>query len=74
MAGAPAQATDEVLREGAAKVRWRFGFEQQRRATDVQAKEAWERIVVGYLELAEIARRQERDIGYSAAETSTGGL
>ena len=47
---------------------------QERRATDLLAKEAWERIVVGYLELAEIARRHERDIAYSAAEASTGPL
>ena|ERR1700761_8722918 len=41
---------------------------QERRATDLLVKEAWERIVVGYLELAEIARRQDRDITYSTAE------
>jgi hypothetical protein len=31
---------------------------EERRAKDLHAKEAWERIVVGYLELAEMARRE----------------
>lgn len=31
---------------------------EERRAKDLHAKEAWERIVVGYLELAEVARRE----------------
>ena len=33
-----------------------------REAKDLVAKEAWERIVIGYLELAQVARRQERAI------------
>lgn len=46
-------ARDEYLRKAQEAER------QERRATDLLAKEAWERIVVGYLELAEIARRQQ---------------
>lgn len=33
--------------------------EQKKCAAELVAKEAWERIVVGYLELAEVARRRD---------------
>lgn len=32
----------------------------QNQAKDLQVKEAWERIIVGYLELAEMAERRDR--------------
>jgi hypothetical protein len=45
---------EEYLRKAAEAER------HQQRAKDPQAREAWERIVVGYLELAEIIRRQNQ--------------
>lgn len=47
---------------------------QERSAKDVQVKKAWERIVVGYLELAEIVRRREGKLTYAAATVNSTGL
>ena len=33
---------------------------RQRQAKDATVKESWERIIVGYLELADIAERRDR--------------
>ena len=38
---------------------------QERQAKDLHAKEAWGRIVVGYLELAERARLHARELSSS---------